>query len=308
MLLGAGHLEQLAMACPNLQHRNLLGNHQCLGELQGLHAIFTYCKNLQGLNIVEISLLESYVQLWKILADMRLTYLAIELNVLIPWTEEVNEIISLFPKCINLKTLEVHRTCSTGRENLFYNLSVLSSFPSLVHCFVGNIAYDIEVIINYCSKLKYFVHSSYSTQFADLPIIPNESLEQLCIKSAKPLTVIVSDTFLQSVSVHGGLVHVALCVGVLFADGITALIGNSPKLLTCHIYTGRIVASDDNESDNNDIALKDMKMILKRKFSNRKLFTCGSFNLLKSRADQLFINIENLLIRHTDMFSLWSTG
>jgi len=300
-----GHLEQLAIACPNLQHLNLLGNRHCLLSLQGLHAIFTCCKSLQGLNIVEISFLESYIQLWKILVDMRLTYLAIELCVIIPDVEEVQRIISFFPKCMTLKALEVQHTRSAGRQNLSYDLSVLSKFPSLVHCFVGNIPYEIEVVINSCSKLKYFVHSSYTTEFEDIPITPNESLEQLCIKSAEPREVVVSDAFLRSVSAHGRLVHVALCVGVLFTDGIIALIENSPKLLTCHIYTSKIIESDDT----GDITLKDMKSILKQKFSNRKLFTCGSFNLLKSRADKLFIDIENLLIeRHTDIFSLWSTG
>ena len=300
-----GHLEQLAMACPNLQHLNLLGNHHCLLSLQGLHMITTHCKKLQGLNIVEISGVESYVQLWKILADMKLTYLATELCVLIPQAENVTEIISFFPKCVNLKAIEVQRTRSAGREHLFYNLSVLSEFPSLVHCFVGNIPYEIEVVLNSCSNLKCFVHSSYTTEFSDMLISPNKDLEQLCIKSAEPREVIVSDTFLQLVSAHGGLVHVALCVGILFTYGIVALIGNSPKLLTCHIYTSRIVGSDDGE----DITLKDMKVILKQKFSNRKLFTCGSFNLLKSKADKLFVDIENLLIeRHTDIFSLWSTG
>ena len=37
--LYSGHLEQLVMVCPNLEHLNLLGNHNCLDRLQGLYAI-----------------------------------------------------------------------------------------------------------------------------------------------------------------------------------------------------------------------------------------------------------------------------
>jgi len=41
-------------------------------------------------------------------------------------------------------------------------------------------------------------------------------------------------SFLQLVSAHSRLVH--MCTGRLYAEGITALIENSPELLTCHIY------------------------------------------------------------------------
>jgi len=39
------------------------------------------CRNLQGLDLLNISAVENHVLLWKILADMRLIYLAIELYV-----------------------------------------------------------------------------------------------------------------------------------------------------------------------------------------------------------------------------------
>ena len=89
MILHSGHLEQLAMACPNLYHLNLQGNHLCLERLQGLQAILA-CKNLQGLNLSDISRVEveCCVQLWKIFVDMRLTYLAIEPCALIPWEDD----------------------------------------------------------------------------------------------------------------------------------------------------------------------------------------------------------------------------
>ena len=53
--LHSGHLKQLAIVCPNLEHLNLLGNDCCLENLQGLNVIAACCKNLQGLNLVDVS-------------------------------------------------------------------------------------------------------------------------------------------------------------------------------------------------------------------------------------------------------------
>jgi len=81
--LYSGHLEQLAMACPNLMELNLQGNVKCLNSLQGLRMIATYCQDLQGINLSFISLkyVENQVQLLEILADLKLLYLSIELCV-----------------------------------------------------------------------------------------------------------------------------------------------------------------------------------------------------------------------------------
>ena len=239
--LCSGHLEQLAMAFPNLQQLNLLGNSSCLNKLQGLHVIASSCKNLQALNLLCISVLsiESHVELWKILVEMSLTCLAIDLCVLIPCEKNEREIISLFQKCLNLKALELrkHSCCNCGDYTTNYyhtnglNLAVLSNFTSLTNCFVSNTPYVTEVIINSCSMLKYFTHLSC----INLPLrlsTPNQNLEQLCIKVFIPNDARIPATFLQSVSAHGGLVHVVLYVGELYADDITALIENSPKLLT----------------------------------------------------------------------------
>jgi len=67
-----GHLEQLALACPNLEELNLKGNVNCLRCLQGLHTLASCCANLHGLNLLGISMTaaESRVQLWEILASL----------------------------------------------------------------------------------------------------------------------------------------------------------------------------------------------------------------------------------------------
>ena len=76
--LCSGHLEQLAMACPNLHHLDIQDNQDCLKRLQGLREICVHCRNLNGLNIQGISEVENHFELWKVLVDMRLIYLAIE--------------------------------------------------------------------------------------------------------------------------------------------------------------------------------------------------------------------------------------
>ena len=59
----SGHLEQLAIACPNLERLNLMETDNCLRRLDGLRAIVDKCRNLQGLNLVGIpvSSVESYL-------------------------------------------------------------------------------------------------------------------------------------------------------------------------------------------------------------------------------------------------------
>jgi len=250
--LYSGHLEQLVMVCPNLEHLNLLGNHNCLDRLQGLYAICTYCKNLQGLNIVEIEVeIDQVLQLWKILVDMKLTYLAIEIKAITliksigkqifknkdklkSYNGLFQECICLFQQCVSLKALEIH--ASYGSVKGTRNLSVLSYFPSLVHCVVGDVPDNIEAIINSCLKLKYFVHTCWTSEFSyRLPVL-NRNLEQLCIKAPSvDHKTAIPDIFMQSVSAHGGLVHVVLCAGIFSSGGIITLISNSPELLTCHI-------------------------------------------------------------------------
>ena len=76
--LQSGHLEQLAISCPNIQQLNLQYSHDCLRRLQGLQAIVTHCSNLQGLNILGITWVENQVELWQIL---KLIHLVVDLCV-----------------------------------------------------------------------------------------------------------------------------------------------------------------------------------------------------------------------------------
>ena len=289
------------MACPNLQHLNIKGNLHCLEVLQGLRAVAVDCQNMQGLNLAHLEAVESHVELWKILVDMKLAYLAIEICALIPWKDDGQadrEIICLFQDCTTLKALEVHdnKNHSTDRKE---SLSTLSKFPSLVHCFVQDIPHGIEVIITCCPNLKYFIHSSHSPQFSHLPS-QNLELEQLRIEAFNR-DLAIPNIFLQLVSVYGRLVHVVLCTDILYDIGATALIGNSHKLLMCHIYTSRIYSYKEH----NFIALEVLEMMLRRSFCKRKLFTCGSFILADYKSSNEIQH--NLLMEecNTNIFSLW---
>jgi len=61
-----GHLEQLAIACPNIQRLNLQDNCECLVRLQGLRTIAINCHDLCGLNIQHVSVtkIEDHLGLW----------------------------------------------------------------------------------------------------------------------------------------------------------------------------------------------------------------------------------------------------
>ena len=147
--LCSDNLKQLAMTCPNLKHLDLERSYCCLMQLQGLYVISIHCKYLRRLNILHISEVENHVWLWKILVDMRLVYLATELCVLIPRRKEGQFMpeIDSFKEFLNLKALQFHRsgTCNNCAHRQ-RDLSVLSNFPSIVHCIVGNTDH-IDVIL-----------------------------------------------------------------------------------------------------------------------------------------------------------------
>ena len=289
-----GHLEQLAVACPNLQHLNLLDNVNCLKCLQGLRAIATCCQKLEGLNIVGISVkeVECCVKLWEILVDLQLTYLAIELCCLqcFVGNDQTKHtiIIGLYQKCLKMKALESY--CENYCTNCIENDQPLqlSNFPSLIHCITD----DID--INICEKLRYLRYTgnniSCSWTIADF------NLEQLCIISDQ---LALPDSFMNTISAHGGLVHVILSVNFVTQTGIAALIENSPSLITCHVHirTGAVWCILFNP--------KDFKSRLEKKYSHRKLFLCGSFHLVKGKI--CIHELRDLLRLHTvDLTSLWS--
>ena len=79
-------LEQIAIACPNLQQLKISKCCKSLTGLHGLQAVANYCQNLQGLNMIGISVsaVESQIQLWEILSKMTLTHLAVDYCIITP--------------------------------------------------------------------------------------------------------------------------------------------------------------------------------------------------------------------------------
>jgi len=298
--LHSGHLEQLAAACPNLQRLDLESKYDCLGSLQGLHTIANCCHSLEGLNLqgIGISKVENCMQLWEILSGMQLTHLAVETCVLNPFTDGTlqQQLAQLFQKFLSLKALE----CSDGFceecRSCCEDSLLLCKFPSLVYCKmhhrgVQNQSNVVQNIINNCKKLECF--NINCTKLLSLSsLCNNNSLLQLCIKSDR---TILTDDFMKTLSVHGGLVHVVLFVFSVTCSGIITLITNSPKLLTLHIATHHY-DEEDNEFS--------LEATLSKKFSHRKLFTAGRYSFEKKAS--FVVSDTNILQQNTDLLSLWS--
>ena len=297
-LIYSGHLEQLAIMCPNLLQLNIKGNCNCLKSLQGLRAIAS-CGKLQCLNLLGISIeqLEDRVQLWEILVNLRLLYLAIEACVLLPFRKDNHaRLMGLYQKCSKLRGLESYRggwSCLDCKIIVGgQSSSLLSNFPSLTHCFTTDIQHTtLQDVLSSCRNLKCLKYSNSQS----LHISQNcTALEQLCIDSIK---ISIPNSFMDTISDHGALVHVVLCVHTVVTEGITTLIANSPKLDTFHIYTSFICVSQGDK-----LNLRDYNTTLKRKFSNRKLFTCGSCHLAQGHKQD--ISNDFLVEHNTDLVSL----
>jgi len=290
--LYSGHLEQLALACPNLLWLNLRNNSKCLKNLQGLEMISRCCQKLQGLNLLYVSLedVECQIKLWDILSSMKLTQLAVELCILKPLVRnDTDKLISRFQKCSSVRGIETYGEfcveCGDINDDRPF---LLSHFPSLQYCRLSSEQPEsAHEIITTCRELKYF--KCNCIEYLTLSSACNYNLEQLCIGSED---TDLDNTFMDTVSAHGGLVHVFFSVNSVPGEGITALIENSQKLLTCNIFT----ITQVHNSKGVKVNLKVLKATLKASFSQRKLFTCGNLRLVQeSRAcsDYLDEYLEN---------------
>ena len=291
--LYSGHLEQLAITCPNLQQLNLQNNLNCLKNLQGLKVLSSCCVRLEGLNILGISVkeVENSVKLWEILVDLKLVYLAIEFCCLLCFEVDVQtkETISILQqKCFKMKALE--SSCCVQCIKCAENTQplLLTNFPSLVQCLTNNID-----IIDNCGSVRYLRYTGNNISCSWL--LPTCNLKQLCILSDQ---LVLPDHFMNTVSAHGGLVHVVLSVHFVTQNGIIALIENSLHLIVFHIHirtlaVWRILFN-----------IKGFNSTLEKKYSNRKLFLCGSYRLIKGSLPHH--KLRDLSMGHNmDLTSLW---
>lgn len=310
--LHSDHLELLAIICPSLRELNLCNNSNCLKSLQGLRVLSSHCHYLLRLNLLGMSvrMIENCGLLWDILANLRLTCLAIESCVL-PCKKDfqtVQTIITVYQNFSNLNTLELRYvndewSCAECYD-IFDDPSgvlLVPFFPSLVHFVVTGDHYIRsalrETIIS-CRTLQCLVYSN--NKCLSLFNAHNCNLEELCIESSKTN---ITDKFMSSVSAHGKLVHVVLCVKLVTGEGIATLIANSIKLTVFHVYTDYVSFVGTTFS------LDMFKTTLKKKFSERKLFCCGSFDLqLAQKGYNFNWLLEDISIEHnTCLTSLWSS-
>jgi len=123
-----GHLEQIAIACPNLQRLNLRDCSRCLESVKGLKTIASHRRNLTGLNLLHIPNVEDHILLWEILSDMKLTHLAIDYCNLTLKCLNKEKLIAFLRKCSTIKGIHCDHTVN-GK-------AMLSYFKSLEYCYL----------------------------------------------------------------------------------------------------------------------------------------------------------------------------
>ena len=282
-----GHLEQLAIACPNLERLNLRNAQNCLQSLQGLHAIVDTCQNLQGLNLfgIPVSSVESYLLLWELLSSIKkLTHLAIDLCMLIQCSNcdsaDKETLIGMLGKCGSLKALEIieNFNCNCKCKGCQNVPSVMfSHFPSLVYVRLSQsrCTTALKCTITNCYQLKYLY---YETNFqleahVTLPSSSSCHLQQLIINS---LNINLSTPSVHVLSAHGELEQVRLYIKSITTSAITTLISNSPNLILLHIESELF----DENGVNLDHKKKKYKDTVSKTFSYHKLLTTGDFILI----------------------------
>lgn len=322
-----GHLEQISVACPNLQRLDLCGKSDCLSNLQGLNSLANNCKSLQGLNLMGIHVKDreyNCLQLWEILCMMHLNQLAIEAwminihdkrNVKLPSSSlgdckvpatMQQKLINIFQKYSSLQVLEVEASidgeCSC--KNLSDNeLSLISYFPSIIsyrlcNMLYGNCYHALKEIFS-CKYLRCLY--LFKNLFGILSLTLEghcSSLQQLYIYSRDTVPM---DTFIDTLCGHGGLEHVILCVKSLTARSIRNIIKYSSNLVTFHIVLcSRAFLKAE---------LKNLIATIKTRFSKRKLFNGGSFDIRQVPYHSISAEAnDSNLIFATDLLSVWDSN
>ena len=301
--------KQIVVSCPHLKRLNLENNRSL--RLEDLQVISTCCCNLKGLNLLGIPLqdVEFCMKAWEILSNMKLIYLSIDIlflgSSLVMDNVQEERLVALFMQCTTLQALELESEYSLNHYFKHRNENIhklLSHFPSLEYCRIryphnykqSGFAQDV---LTHCKRLKYFYCSS-SVRLS-LSSACNNSLQQLFISSKN---TDLDDNFINTVSAHGGLIHVALFVNSLTTNGITTLIRNSPNLFTFGLC---------EQKQREESYLESLSTLLHKKFAKRKLFTAGLFGIiqkkdkLRNATDEEYINYEDWL-QNTDLVGLWA--
>ena len=309
-VLNSGHLEQVAFACPNLQRLNLEGNFDCLIKLEGLRKIALHCLGLRGLSLKKISSIESHVGLWEVLSSMKLTHLAMDVcgfngplrySFFCHRTND-NDLIPLFRKCTSLQALEFFnpsfyrseacKSCEdvAGTDTKWL---LLSHFPALKHCRLSSMHSNVlQDVINVCKELTVLSCNCLPQVISS---VATTNLQQLYLYA---VTSEIPNIFMDTVSAHGGLIHVVFFISSVTVNGIVTLVKNSPELLTLNIYNAELIC---NQSELNSISPEDKLQESLQKFSNRKLFNVGCRFVVAPFNDRSLCDI----LTETDFSLLW---
>ena len=287
--LHSGHLEQIAVACPNLQRLNMQYSKKCLTNLKGLRLVATHCNQLKGLDIMGVTEVENQVMFWEVLSGMRLTHLALDACVTEPTTaSDKQELIELYQKLINLTAIELHFTIlCRACDHLKSKKSLLFAyFPSLEFCIIPNIhPMALQDVVTGCKELKFLNCKCNNGKVLSSVELCSRSLQEIHLNSSDSD---LTDAFMNEISAHGGLVHVVLNINSMASKGITLVVLNSPDLLTFHIFLNRV------QFVHCDLACTP------KEYHKRNVFTVGSHKLVQGSYP-----VEHVYEHNPNLLSLW---
>ncbi|XP_065918127.1 uncharacterized protein [Dysidea avara] len=257
--------------------------------------------------LLQIGEVESHIQLWDMLNDMKkLTYLALDVclfGISIPnEMRYMDNFFSLVWQFSNLQGIEIRYSfglcvaCFECKPQLKWVWLFLSYFPSLQHCkFCTDDSDSMQDIINGCKELTHL--SCQCVGQLSLSSACNSNLQQLSVLSDN---TDIPDIFLETVSAHCGLVHVAISVNSVSTKGITSLIRNSPELLTMVVFTHQSICNKRGSKVN----LKKFKNRIKETFPCRKLYSVGTFKIVQN--NKLILHHFGDYLLNSVLSSLWT--
>jgi len=248
-LVNDSTLGQLAAACKNLQRLCIKDCTDTAYILEGLRAIALHCPDLCGLNLSDIGVsmvTDCHIPLWEILSGMKLTHLCLETCAVFGLDSNEQLLAPLFQKCSSLQALQIQHITNDYCEwclgmDCKVNWSLLSHFPALKYCrMTMKHSTAVMDVINFCKQLKIATFLD-GNESAFLSSVSTSSLQQLSIDNS---ITSIPDIFMETVSAHGGLLHVIFIVESVSNVGITSLVRNSPNLLTCLVNVKHIITHD----------------------------------------------------------------
>ena len=133
------------------------------------------------------------------------------------------QLCGYFQKCTCLQALQLESFCDDGICEMWagsaVKWSMLSCFLELMYCrMAGNHSDVIQSVTTNCKRLTIFQCSSM--ECLTVSSVSTTDLQKLSIDVD---ITDLPDVFMQTVSAHGGLVHVVLSANLITTEGINLL-------------------------------------------------------------------------------------